>query len=453
MAKYIADPMEGFRLEDLISKDGVTFEIGQDHIDNNDEDDEEFSYSPYVQYSNEEMLNMLNMNGFEDDDNDDDENGTVSLCGISFEKLKAKMTSITTNQKVMKFVKKKGVGEIVPSNAQIVVHYIGYFEDRDEPFDSTYSSGRPRTLRLGQDYIIPGLEIGISTMQKHEIAVFLIHPDLAYKALGCPPRIPPNEEVVFVVHLINYIDDGSAENYQNLKAEERQLFKNVVEPVTHMLTAAKYTFEKYNFKQAIHKYKKIIDILENVQLKNSSEEKEMNELLSKASTNLGICYNKLDLPRLACIYCKRVPIPSAKSYYNFGKALLSLGDYTDAMKQLQKAYALQPDNETIRKLIQLTNVKQREYLEIEKRLWKNCFKFGEEQANKQIKTNELRKIIKDLCESVSTSKDVTRQALPEGLTEEEYQIIQDEIAVSGLNIVTSSRYGKEIMYVQKSNIK
>lgn len=86
------------RFRDFIGEEGVTFEISQDYLDENN--DEEFSYSPYVQYSNEEMLNMLNMNGFEDDDDRDDENATVSLCGMSFEKLKVRMTSLTTDQKV-----------------------------------------------------------------------------------------------------------------------------------------------------------------------------------------------------------------------------------------------------------------------------------------------------------------------------------------------------------------
>jgi len=31
-----------------------------------------------------------------------------------------------------------------------------------------------------------------------------------------------SEEVVFVVHLINYLDDGSADTYQNIKIEEKQ---------------------------------------------------------------------------------------------------------------------------------------------------------------------------------------------------------------------------------------
>ncbi|KAM0731719.1 Inactive peptidyl-prolyl cis-trans isomerase shutdown [Formica fusca] len=443
MAKHIIDPaVNGFRLEDLIGEGGVTFEIGDEY---HDDDDEEFAYSPFVQFSNEEMLNMLNMNGFDDEDVRDDEKGSVSLYGMSFAKLKAKMTSLIPNQKVMKFVKQKGVGEVVPSNAQVTIHYIGYFEDRDEPFDSTYSSGKPRTLRLGQGYIIPGLEIGICTMQKHEIAVFLIHPDLAYKDIGCPPRIPPNEEVVFVVHLIDYLDDGSADTYQNLKIEEKHSFKHVVEPVIHMLVAAKDSCKKYNTKRAIREYKKIIDCLENVQLKDSLEEKEMNELLSKAYTNLAICYNKIELPRNACMACRRVPIPTTKTYYNFGKALCNLGEYAEAMKELQKAYTLEPRNEDIRKAIKLTNVKQRQYLETEKRLWENCFKSG----NKEIKVNEFRKVIRDICETVINGNDI-RRSLPEGLTEEELQIVREEAAVLGLNIVTSSRFGKELVYLQKS---
>lgn len=151
----------------------------------------------------------------------------------------------------MKFVKQKGVGDVVPSNAQITVHYIGYFEYRDEPFDSTYSCGKPRSLRLGQGYIIPGLELGILSMHRHEISMFLIHPDLAYKAIGCPPRIPPNEEVVFVVHLMDYVDDGCALTYSDLSTEEKQLFAHVVEPVTHMLVTAKDYFSKFNYKGAI----------------------------------------------------------------------------------------------------------------------------------------------------------------------------------------------------------
>lgn len=70
------------------------------------------------------------------------------------------------------------------------------------------------------------------------------------------------------------------------------------------------------------RYKKIINCLENVQLRDSLEEKEMNELLTKAYTNLAICYNKINLPRNACIACKRAPVPTAKTHYKYANKLI-----------------------------------------------------------------------------------------------------------------------------------
>lgn len=83
---------------DLTLEDGVVFEIGDEYQN----DEEEFSYSSEVPLTNEEALNLLNMDDFEDEDDDNDANkpDTVTLCGISFEKVKSKMTSVFGNGKV-----------------------------------------------------------------------------------------------------------------------------------------------------------------------------------------------------------------------------------------------------------------------------------------------------------------------------------------------------------------
>lgn len=90
-------------------------------------------------------------------------------------------------------------------------------------------------------------------------------------------------------------------------------------------------------------------------------------------------------------------------------------------------------------------MKQRQYLEIEKRLWKNCFKSEEDKT----KISEFRQAARDLCESIQNS--ITRQPLSEGFTEEEHEIIREEAAAAGLSIVKHIRYGKEIVYIQKNN--
>lgn len=442
MAKFMDSIQPGFNVVDLMNENGVFFEIG----DNYEEAEEEFGYTPHVQFTNEEMLEMLNMNEFEDEEEQSDSNDIV-IWGISFDKIRTKMTPVTEDGKVMKYIKQEGIGEVVPPNYGVTIHYLGYFEYNDEPFDSTYINGKPRMVRLEQHCLIPGLELGILSMKKHEKAMFLIHPDLAYKTLGCPPRIPPNAEVIFIVHLIEILDTASADTYENLSKEEKRSFEYVSQSVKRILASAKDNFAKFNIKRAAREYRRVVDSLEEVKLKNVEEETKINSLLSQACTNLAICYNKLDQPRSACASCDKTPTPTAKTYFHHGKALLNLGEYEMAMKKLTTARSLQPQSDDIRKLIQETNAKQREYQEIQKRLWANCFKAEKEKG---VKVCEFRQAARELCESIINHSSVTRQVLPEGFREEEMAIIRDEAALLGLDVVTLVRFGKEQIYLQKS---
>ncbi|XP_018356146.1 PREDICTED: inactive peptidyl-prolyl cis-trans isomerase FKBP6-like [Trachymyrmex septentrionalis] len=382
-------------------------------------------------------------------DKDKDVKETIKLCGISFSKLKTKMTSLTTDGKVMKYIQEKGVGKIIPHNARAIIHYVGFSESRDEPFDSTHCIGKPISLRLGKSCIIPGLEIGIRSMQKNETAIFLIHPDYAYKTVvSCSVRIPPNEEVIFVVTLVDYIDDGCAQTNQDL-TEEKKFIKYVLEPAKHKFIIAKDYFNKFNYKLAIQEYTKIIDCLESVKLKDNLQQEVKNKFLSQAYTNIGLCYNMENMPTKALLALRKVTKPTAKTYYQYGITWLKFGEYNEAMKKFLKAQALEPHDNTIKKAIQTTRVTRCEYLKIEIRLRENCFRFMDEE---EMKVTEFRKAAHDLCEKLINS-DAVRQYLPEGFSKQEYEIIREEAAILGLNIVTSryrNRYGEVIIYLQKN---
>lgn len=151
----------------------------------------------------------------------------------------------------MKFEKQKGVGQIIPFDAQVTIKYLGHFEYNDEPFDSSFTRGRAETYRLNQGSLLPGLEIGISTMKKHEIAIFIVHPDLAFGRFGCLPRIPPNAEILFIVHLIDFVDNGSVETLDNLSKQEKRIFSNAVTWAQAKFNTATDCFKKNKIKQAI----------------------------------------------------------------------------------------------------------------------------------------------------------------------------------------------------------
>ncbi|XP_031845588.1 inactive peptidyl-prolyl cis-trans isomerase shutdown [Nomia melanderi] len=442
MARCV-NAMEGLTLSDLTGKDGLVFEVGE-YLQPEEED---FSYSSTVPLSNEEVLNLLNMNDFQDNDDDDEADNSASLFGISFDELKTKMTDICGNGKIMKFEKQKGVGEIIPFDAQVTIKYLGHFEYNDEPFDSSFTRGGAETYRLNQGSLLPGLEIAISTMKKHEIAIFIVHPDLAYGRLGCLPRIPPNAEILFIVHLIDFVDNGSVETLDNLSIEEKRIFANVVTRARAKFNTAKDCFHKKKFKQAIREYAKAINWLERAELKNDEEEGEFNKWISRGYSNLAVCYNMENMPRRACIACNRVPIPSAKTHFNHGRALFKMGEYNRAMEQLQLALTMEPNNEVTIKEIRLVNENQRKYTDIEKQLWSKCLK----TQQKEKKQTTFEEAARKMCETFSKDSQLLRQPLPESLTPEEDKCIREQAAAFGLLITTHQRYGREITFLNKSS--
>lgn len=81
----------------------------------------------------------------------------------------------------------------------VVVHYKGTLTDGTE-FDSSYSRGKPATFPLNR--VIPGWTEGVQLMKEGAKYRFVVPSDLAYGAGGAPPKIGPNETLVFVVELL-----------------------------------------------------------------------------------------------------------------------------------------------------------------------------------------------------------------------------------------------------------
>ncbi|KAI4473866.1 hypothetical protein M0802_015907 [Mischocyttarus mexicanus] len=442
MAKPL-DILHGFSLNDLLSPEGFTFEIGNEYLQEKEED--ECSSNSNVFLSNDEIIDMINIDNFKNDDAEDYESAVTNVIGISFATLKSKMLPVTEDGKVMKLIKRKGVGVKASYDALVTIKYISFFEYNDEPFDSTFAQGKPRTVRLDQGLLIPGLELALTTMEKHEISIFTIHPDLAYGQLGCPPRILPNAEVMFIVHLVDYINNGSANAYINLSVEEKKLFPNIAKCVKALLDTAKHHFTKLGYKTAIREYEKAIRLLENAELKNDNEEQKVKQLLSTTYNNLAICFNKIDMPRRVCMACTKVSVPTAKTHFNHGKALIKIGEYARGLKELELAYKMEPKNKDIYREICLANEKYNQYCQLEKQLWSNCFNVS---GNEKRET-EFQKAAREMCKFFSEDNYLSSQPFPEGLTQEEENCIREQAAAFGLNVVDYTRYNKTILHLTK----
>ncbi|XP_068766218.1 inactive peptidyl-prolyl cis-trans isomerase FKBP6 isoform X6 [Struthio camelus] len=119
---------------------------------------------------------------------------------------------------VLKEVLRRGAGELVPPDASVAVKYSGYLEYAEEPFCTNCYRKLPRLMKLGKDITLGGLEIGLLTMKKGEMARFVFMPNYAYGKLGCPPLIPLNATVLFEVEVLDFLDSAESDRFFALTA-------------------------------------------------------------------------------------------------------------------------------------------------------------------------------------------------------------------------------------------
>mmetsp|Transcript_2990 Transcript_2990/g.4118 ORF Transcript_2990/g.4118 Transcript_2990/m.4118 type:complete len:138 (+) Transcript_2990:109-522(+) len=83
------------------------------------------------------------------------------------------------------------------------IHYTAALADGMQ-FDSSRARNQPIVFKLGSATVLPGLEAGIKTMSRGQVAKIEIPPEAAYGSNGYPPIIPPNAILFFEVELISF---------------------------------------------------------------------------------------------------------------------------------------------------------------------------------------------------------------------------------------------------------
>ena len=97
----------------------------------------------------------------------------------------------------------EGTGASPQVGQTVSVAYTGTLEN-GKKFDSSYDhpGQKPIEFQLGTPNIIQGWNEGIASMKVGGKRKLIIPPQLAYKAAGKPPDIPPNSTLIFDVELM-----------------------------------------------------------------------------------------------------------------------------------------------------------------------------------------------------------------------------------------------------------
>ncbi len=96
----------------------------------------------------------------------------------------------------------KGDGPKVESGDMVYVHYEGRLLD-GTVFDSSYDRGEPLEFVVGQGWVIPGWDEGITMMHVGGKATLVIPSHLGYGDKGAGPMIPAYSTLVFDVEVVD----------------------------------------------------------------------------------------------------------------------------------------------------------------------------------------------------------------------------------------------------------
>ncbi|KAK4301008.1 hypothetical protein Pmani_026828 [Petrolisthes manimaculis] len=319
---------ETVQLSDLCSDTGSGFGVSEEPF-------ETYLSSPSTFFDDDSVISSLQFGAGNCYFNGDENSNSEDEIHIEpFEKLAQKMEDLTGDGGVLKMY-------------------------CDEPFDSSHLRNKPERKLVDMGEMILGLNLAIKTMRKGEIARFLIQSEYAYGKLGCLPRIPGDEAILYEVNLISFLDRAAADSYEELDEQARSsvTFKEKLEAARAYHRQGNENYREHCLPAARKAYHRASWIMENAGLQNEAEEVQRGSILAKLHSNLAQVFLDMMQPERACTQCKlgiRISRGQsddvlAKIYYRFGKAKAFLNDFKGARKEFQHAQHLKPNNPEINK--------------------------------------------------------------------------------------------------------
>ncbi|XP_049758916.1 inactive peptidyl-prolyl cis-trans isomerase FKBP6 isoform X3 [Elephas maximus indicus] len=301
-----------------------------------------------------------------------------------YQRLSHRMLDVSGDRGVLKDVLREGSGGLVTPDASVLVKYSGYLEHMDKPFDSNCFRKTPRLMKLGEDITLWGMELGLLSMRKGELARFLFKPTYAYGTLGCPPLIPPNTTVLFEIELLDFLDSAESDKFCALSAEQQDQFplQKVLKVAATEREFGNYLFRQNRFCDAKVRYKRALLLLH-----RRSAALEEQHLVEAAKLlvllNLSFTYLKLERPTMALRYGEQALIideKNAKALFRCGQACLRMTEYQKARDFLVRAQKEQPFNHDINNELKKLASYYRDYVDKEREMCHRMFAPGDNDS-------------------------------------------------------------------------
>lgn len=295
---------------------------------------------------------------------------------------------------VTKKIIREGEGDEHPDDGyEVTVHYTGTFEDGKE-FDSSHNRGSPFNFTLGTGSVIKGWEEAVKTMRRNEIAEFGIPPELAYGEKGCPPTIPPNAKLNFVIELMDFTLGNTDSN----KPIYRMTLEERLSKCQEKKSEGGNHFKDGKYDLAIRQYRDVmklaeisefrddgkvveLDSCQNSQMPPESDHEkaqraELKQMLLISYLNLALCYLKINRLKECIVNCDhalKLDPKNVKAQFRKGLAYLPTKDYEKAIEQFDIVLELDPNNSEAKAKKAFCINELNNYYQKQKQIYKNLF--------------------------------------------------------------------------------
>ncbi|XP_042246534.1 inactive peptidyl-prolyl cis-trans isomerase FKBP6 [Thunnus thynnus] len=296
-----------------------------------------------------------------------------------FEQLRQQMNDVLGDGGILKEVVQPGEGPPVPQNASVLIHYSGFLEYSDRPFETTTNFKYPRMMKLGRDVTLAGLELGLLTMQKGEFSRFLLQPQYAYGEMGCPPFIPSSAVVLYEVQIIDFLDSGQVDDFITMSPEEQNTvsLSTLLEVVNTLRSFGNRCFNQSRYDNAKDRYKQALMLLGNRETPSDAEKEKIKIALLPLYLNLSLTELRLDSPHKALKYGNKaleIDAANTKALFRCGQAYLELHEYESAQGCLITAQAKKPFDSDINNLLRKVAICYKDSLDKQKDMYSKMFK-------------------------------------------------------------------------------
>lgn len=377
------------------------------------------------------------------DDERSDEDETVnepipSPWQLPFDELRVLMKPLAPpNQTIYRKLVREGNGEMYNGKqCRMTVQYSSYWQGATEPFDSSFLRGEPLQFHPGKEEVLLGLELAVLSMRVGEESLFVIPYQLLFGELGCPERIQPKADGLYNIRLLNMVEVGDETVFDEVSAIDRTKFAVVMPKAKDVYLKGKDLFSRGEVHRAIRIFHKAVNSLETCRISDEAQQVEQQEFLVKMYTNLAVCYNKTDKPRKTCMMCNEIGRISkldsnCKALFQYGRALIKLGDYRMARGKLVQAQRLQPSNVEISNELKLLSEVLAKHVQDERDIWQRAF------GSPQTTSSKVRREITEVDQLSGSFAAITlgclddfeknpkmrQMALPEGLSQRELDCV------------------------------